>query len=200
MYGAIGIGINPVPLPVFLGVVSRGLRPQNASGTGIINTAVKGKMASAATIAGVPALMTALNKSAAEVLRSFPVTACTDVTGFGLLGHLAEMVLGTDIGVIIESRAVPVLPEALEFAAMGFVPAGAHRNRSFRQEMVKLAPDVSPIMRDVLFDPQTSGGLLIGCAKKHAFELKNRLIAEGVKNTAIIGEVFENEKGMINII
>ena len=169
-------------------------------GTGIINTAVKGGLASAETIFKVTELMAELNKTASEVLESFPVTACTDVTGFGLLGHLAEMVVGTDICVTIESHVVPVLPEALEFAAMGFVPAGAHRNRSFRQEMVDLAPDVSAVMRDVLFDPQTSGGLLIGCAEKYAFELKNRLIAKGVKNTAIIGKVYDNEKGMINVV
>lgn len=92
-------------------------------GTGIINTALKGKLASSETIAKVTELMAELNKTASEVLKSFPVTACTDVTGFGLLGHLAEMVVGTDICVTIESRVVPVLTEALEFAAMGFVPA-----------------------------------------------------------------------------
>jgi len=168
-------------------------------GTGIINTAIKGGLASSETVVKVTELMVELNKTASEILGSFPVTACTDVTGFGLLGHLAEMVVGTDICVTIESRAVPVLPEALEFAAMGFVPAGAHNNRSFRQKMVNLAADVSPVMRDVLFDPQTSGGLLIGCPEKYAFELKNRLIAEGVKNTAIIGKVTDNEKEMIYV-
>ena len=169
-------------------------------GTGIISTAVKGGLASAETIFKVTELMAELNKTASEILESFPVTACTDVTGFGLLGHLAEMLVGTDICVTVESHVVPVLPEALEFAAMGFVPAGAHRNRSFRQEMVDLAPDVSAVMRDVLFDPQTSGGLLIGCAEKYAVELKNRLIAKGVKNTAIIGKVYDNEKERINVV
>lgn len=169
-------------------------------GTGIISTAVKGGLASAETIFKVTELMAELNKTASEILESFPVTACTDVTGFGLLGHLAEMLVGTDICVTVESHVVPVLPEALEFAAMGFVPAGAHRNRSFRQEMVDLVPDVSAVMRDVLFDPQTSGGLLIGCAEKYAVELKNRLIAKGVKNTAIIGKVYDNEKERINVV
>jgi selenide,water dikinase len=185
---------------------NRGLHPGDCLiltkplGTGIINTAVKGGLASSGTVVTVTELMTELNKTASEILGSFPVTACTDVTGFGLLGHLAEMVVGTDICVTIESGVVPVLPEALEFAAMGFVPAGTHRNRSFRQKMVRLASNVSPVMRDVLFDPQTSGGLLIGCAEKKAFELKNRLIAAGVKNTAIIGKVYDNEREIINII
>jgi selenide,water dikinase len=169
-------------------------------GTGIINTAIKGGLASSETILKVTDLMAELNKNASEVMKSYPVTACTDITGFGLLGHLSEMVFGTDICVTIESRTVPILPEASEFAAMGFVPAGAHRNRSFRQEMVKLAPDISPIMRDVLFDPQTSGGLLIGCPDKHAPELKKDLIAKGVKHAAIIGKVFDKEKELINIV
>jgi len=168
-------------------------------GTGIINTAVKGKLASAETIARVTALMATLNKTAAEILQLFPVTACTDVTGFGLLGHLAEMVSGTGIGVTINTRAVPILPEALEFAAMGFVPAGAHRNRSFRQSMVQLAPGVSPIVRDVLFDPQTSGGLLFGCGEKHAFELKRRLVDAGVEEAAIIGRVDDDTNEMIKV-
>jgi len=169
-------------------------------GTGIINTAIKGGLASSETILRVTELMAELNKTASEVMKSFPITACTDITGFGILGHLAEMVFGTDICVTIESRTVPILPEALEFAAIGFVPAGSHRNRSFRQEMVKLAPDISLIMRDVLFDPQTSGGLLIGCPEKYAVELKKHLIAKGVKHAAIIGKVFDKEKEIINIV
>ena len=169
-------------------------------GTGIINTAIKGGLAASETIAKVTELMATLNKTASEILRSFPVTACTDVTGFGLLGHLAEMVVDTDICVTIESGSVPILPEAIEFAAMGLVPAGAHRNRSFRQSLVRLAADVSPVMRDVLFDPQTSGGLLIGCSKNAAVELKDRLIAVGVTDAAIIGNVSDNEKEMIRIL
>jgi selenide,water dikinase len=169
-------------------------------GTGIINTAIKGGLASSETILKVTELMAELNKTASEVMKSFPVTACTDITGFGLLGLLAEMVFGNDVCVTVESRTVPVLPEALEFAAMGFVPGGAHHNRSFRQKMVKLAPDISPIMRDVLFDPQTSGGLLIGCPDKHAPGLKKDLIAKGVKHAAIIGKVFDKEKEIIKIV
>lgn len=168
-------------------------------GTGIINTAAKGKLAAVETIARVTDLMAALNKSAAEVLQEFPVTACTDVTGFGLLGHLAEMVLGTGVGVTIDSRAVPMLPEALEFAAMGFVPGGAHRNRTYRESMVRLAPEVSPVVRDVLFDPQTSGGLLFGCNAKEAREIHDRLVDAGVEDTAVIGRVSDDEAELIQV-
>lgn len=169
-------------------------------GAGIINTAIKGGLANAQTIAAVTAVMATLNRTAAQVLKSFDVSICTDVTGFGLLGHLAEMVYGTHVGVTLDSRAVPVLPEALEFAAMGFVPAGAHRNRLFRQSMVTATPDFSPILRDVLFDPQTSGGLLVGCAEKEAQSLKNRLIDQGVTDAAIIGYVHDNPKAKITLI
>ena len=185
---------------------NRGMRPGDALvltkplGTGIINTAVKGGLASADTISRVTTLMAELNRTAAEVLRAFPISACTDVTGFGLLGHLAEMVYGSGLGVTLESRSIPVLPEALEFAAMGFVPAGAHRNRTFRQSMVQLGPGVGPVMRDVLFDPQTSGGLLIACPEKHARDLEHRLMDAGVESAAVIGRVDTFDKEMIAII
>ena len=187
-------------------LTNRGLRPGDCLlltkplGTGIINTAVKGALASAATIARVTELMAQLNKDASAVLARFPVSACTDVTGFGLLGHLAEMVAGTGIGVTLDSQSVPVLPEAIEFASMGFVPAGAHRNRSFRKAMVELAPRVSPVLRDVLFDPQTSGGLLIGCPEPDALELRRRLVAAGAEHTAIIGQANSLENEMITVL
>ena len=185
---------------------NRGMRPGDALvltkplGTGIINTAVKGGLASADTISRVTTLMAELNRTAAEVLRAFPISACTDVTGFGLLGHLAEMVYGSGLGVTLESRSIPVLPEALEFAAMGFVPAGAHRNRTFRQSMVQLGPGVGPVMRDVLFDPQTSGGLLVACPQKHALDLEHRLVDAGVEKATVIGRVHAVDKEMITIV
>ena len=83
---------------------------------------------------------------------------------------------------------------------MGFVPAGAHRNRSFRQEMVILSRDITPVMRDVLFDPQTSGGLLIGCAEQHAIELEKQLHDVGVSAAAIIGSTTTANKGCITIV
>ena len=185
---------------------NQGLRPGDSLlltkplGTGIINTAAKGKLPTADTIARVTALMASLNRTAAEVLQGFEVSACTDVTGFGLLGHLAEMIQSTGTGVTIDSRAVPVLPEALEFASMGFVPAGAHRNRRFREDMVRLSPEVSPVVRDVLFDPQTSGGLLFGCNEKDAPEISKRLLDTGVEDTVVIGRVSDDDGELIQVI
>jgi selenide, water dikinase len=160
-----------------------------ALGTGIISTATKGGLVTDQTIRRVTALMATLNKYAAEIMADFPVSACTDITGFGLLGHLAEMIAGTGMAVVIDSRAVPVLPETLEFAAMGMVPAAAHKNRLFRQPMVEVSADFDPVLRDILFDPQTSGGLLIGCAEKAAHVLLHRLLEEGIADARIVGYV-----------
>lgn len=163
-------------------------------GTGIISTATKGGLVSAQTLRRVTTLMASLNKEAAEIMAGFPVSACTDITGFGLLGHLAEMIAGTGMAVVIDCRAVPVLPEALEFAAMGMVPAAAHKNRLFRQQMVMAGADFDPILRDILFDPQTSGGLLIGCEEKAAHSLHRRLIEEGVADARMIGYATDRKK------
>ena len=156
-------------------------------GTGIISTATKGGLVTGSTLSRVTALMATLNKNAAEIMTDFPVSACTDITGFGLLGHLAEMIAGTGTGIVIDSRAVPVLPEAFEFAAMGLVPAAAHKNRLFRRQMVTMAAGFDPVLRDILFDPQTSGGLLIGCPEEAARSLHHRLVEEGVVEARIIG-------------
>jgi len=166
-------------------------------GTGIINTAVKAGLATPVTVRRVTELMATLNRRAAEVMADFAVSACTDVTGFGLLGHLAEMVSGTGLSVKIDSRMVPVLTEAVEFAAIGLVPVGAHRNRAFRQGMVVLPAGFDPVLRDVLYDPQTSGGLLIGCSEKDAAALHLRLGEEGIGEAAVIGVVEAEEKERI---
>jgi len=166
-------------------------------GTGIINTAIKGGLASAEIIETVTHLMAALNRDAAKVMHDYPVHACTDITGFGLLGHLAEMVMDSEFGVEIQANRVPLLPEALEYAAMGLVPAGLYKNREFRQAMVDISPSVDTFIQDILFDPQTSGGLLICVARESADDLVDRLKEKGMDKTAIIGEVLSEPKGRI---
>lgn len=161
-------------------------------GMGIINTAIKGNLASPATIRKVTELMATLNKTAAAVMSDFSISSCTDVTGFGLLGHLAEMIEGSATRVILESHAIPILEEAMEFGAMGFVPVGAHKNREYRKSMVQTTDSFDPVVRDILYDPQTSGGLLIGCLEKDARVLKDRLRSEGVEHAEIIGRAQTN--------
>jgi len=166
-------------------------------GTGIINTAIKGGLASPAVAALVTEQMATLNRAAAGTMAAFDVSACTDVTGFGLLGHLAEMVCGAGFGVRITAARVPILAETVDFAAMGLVPAGAHRNREFRQPMVSFAPAIDAVMQDVLFDPQTSGGLLISVAGAQGDDLVKTLHTAGVTKAAAIGEVFDGGGGRI---
>ncbi len=168
-------------------------------GTGIINTAIKGGLASEQTIRQVTEQMARLNADAAAVMADFPISACTDVTGFGLLGHLAEMISGTTTAVRIDSDRVPLLAEAVEFARIGFVPAGAYRNKAFRQPLLNVSPTIDPILLDVLFDPQTSGGLLLGCPEARAEALLARLLAAGVERAAIIGSVVAGDKDQIII-
>ena len=166
-------------------------------GTGIISTAIKGGLASCTVIERLTRLMAALNKNAAEVMKDYPVHACTDITGFGLLGHLAEMVVDSEFGVEIYADMIPVIPETHEYAAMGLVPAGAYKNRQFREVMVDFSSSVDRIVQDVLFDPQTSGGLLICVERKSAEELVDRLKKKGVENARIIGKVLPKPKGRI---
>jgi selenide,water dikinase len=158
-------------------------------GTGIVATAIKAGLADQALTDRVTQAMVTLNRNAAVTMEEFPVHACTDITGFGFLGHLAEMVVDSGFGVRISAADVPMYPEALEWAAMGLIPAGAYSNRSFRGAFVDFAAEVSQRVQDVLFDPQTSGGLLIAVAAAEAERLVAALKANGIECAAIVGEV-----------
>ena len=158
-------------------------------GTGIIVTAIKAGLADPALTDRVTRAMAALNRDAALTMQDFPVHACTDITGFGFLGHLAEMVVGSGHGVRINASHVPLYPEALEWAAMGLIPAAAYNNRNFRGAFVDFGANVPQRVQDLLFDPQTSGGLLIAVAANEAERLVDALKAKGIESAAIVGEV-----------
>lgn len=168
-------------------------------GTGIINTAIKGGFASEEIIEFVTGLMATLNKDAAEIMNDYPVHACTDITGFGLLGHLAEMVVDSKYGIEIWAEKIPVISEALEYAGIGLVPAGAYKNREFRESMVDFAPLLDRLLQDILFDPQTSGGLLICVERESADDLVKSLKKKGVNDAAVIGEVLSGPEGRIAV-
>jgi selenide, water dikinase len=168
-------------------------------GTGIVNTAIKGNLASDEVTRRIAVLMATLNRTAAEVMQKYPVHACTDITGFGLIGHLAEMLEGAECGLKIVVENLPVIDAALEFSAMGMVPGGAHKNRSFREHMVDLGEGIDPSMRDILYDPQTSGGLCIAVAADSARALVDHLQSEGVEYATIFGEVVESPAGRIQV-
>ena len=129
-------------------------------GIGILMTAAKVDMASAEGLGNAYRLMTTLNKTARDIMVKYRVHACTDVTGFGLLGHSSEMALGSNVQLHIDTRAIDLISESLEFARMGLLPEGMYRNRNFAEPHVD-AGDVPTAVQDMLYDPQTSGGLLI---------------------------------------
>jgi selenide,water dikinase len=169
-------------------------------GTGIVNTAIKAGMASLELTDKVTRLMAALNRDAAGIMSNFNVSACTDVTGFGLLGHLAEMVCGSAMSVRVFSRQVPLLTEALEFAAMGLIPAGAYKNREFRESMIDFAETVERSRQDILFDPQTSGGLLIAVEGCKGDELVADLKNAGIHDAVLIGEIRDDPDEKIYVV
>jgi selenide,water dikinase len=166
-------------------------------GTGIISTGIKAGEVSKSTIKTLTQSMTALNKTASEVMMSVGVHGCTDITGFGFLGHAAEMLEETGNGMVVDSSNIPFFPEAKALLASGFVPGGLYRNRDFRKNMVEFGPDVPDYIADMLFDPQTSGGLLIAISKTKASRLLQALHGAGVENAAIVGEVVKEPKGKI---
>jgi len=158
-------------------------------GTGVINTAIKRGIASEAITENISRMMAALNRTAAEVMKEFSVHACTDITGFGLLGHLAEMVEDSGMALRLDSSQIPILPEAIEYAKMGMMPGGAFKNKEFRIGMIEFSSGVDPLIQDILFDPQTSGGLMICLKREQADALVSKLIDEGMAASKIIGEV-----------
>jgi selenide, water dikinase len=169
-------------------------------GTGIVNTAIKADMVSEQLSSKVTRLMAALNRDAARIMADFDISACTDVTGFGLLGHLAEMVNGSSCSARIVSGHVPFIPEAKEFAAMGLIPAGAYKNREFREQMITFAETVPRNLQDLLFDPQTSGGLLISVSDVHCNDLVSALKDGGITDSVRIGGIVDSQEERISVI
>lgn len=129
-------------------------------GIGILTTAAKADLVSEDTMAYAVRLMTTLNKSARDAMVKYRVHACTDVTGFALLGHACEMAQGSDVEIHLSVGDIDLIPEALDFARTGILPEGMYRNRSFAEAYVD-AGDTELAKQDMLYDPQTSGGLLI---------------------------------------
>ncbi len=145
-------------------------------GIGILTTAIKAGLASEESQALARTLMTTLNKAARDAMVKYRVHACTDVTGFGMLGHLYEMAQGSDASVELYTNEISIIPEALEFARQGILPGGMYRNRTFAQSAVEEG-DVPLAVQDVLYDPQTAGGLLMAVHPEDADALFEELKA-----------------------
>ena len=168
-------------------------------GTGIINTAIKGNLASQEAIDYVSTVMSTLNRWPFEDIREFDISACTDVTGFGLLGHACEMIEGEPLGLKLFIEKVPLMQEVMDFARMGMVPGGTHRNRSFREDFVVNLGSLDPVLIDILFDPQTSGGLLVAVEQEQASFVVERFREKGAETTSVIGEFVAEPAGKIVI-
>lgn len=162
-------------------------------GIGILTTAAKADMASQEAIELSYRLMTTLNKAARDAMVKYEVHACTDVTGFGLLGHSYEMAQGSDVSLQIRVDDVDLIPEAVELARVGILPAGMYRNRSFAEAGVD-AGDIELCKQDLLYDPQTAGGLLIAVAPRDADALYEEL-KKAVPSAQRIGTVGEYTGG-----
>jgi selenide, water dikinase len=166
-------------------------------GLGIINTAIKGNLADKALISKAVGIMSTLNNRPVEEFKNFHVSACTDVTGFGLLGHAFEMIDGLNLGINLYTDKIPIIPEAIDLARMGLIPGGTYRNRDFRKDSLIGFDKVDKVLADVLFDPQTSGGLLIAVPEDYAEAFVSRLKGKGIDAASIIGEFTEGPAGKI---
>jgi len=159
-------------------------------GTGIVNTAIKADMASKDAYNEAVKIMTTLNKKAKDAMINVGVNSCTDVTGFGLLGHGLEMAKGSNVTIELNSKKIPVIKEAHDLAKMGIIPAGAYSNKAFIGDNVRISEDIEESLKDIMFDPQTSGGLLISVDKNKIDQLMEELKVLDTKYS-IIGKVIE---------
>lgn len=156
-------------------------------GLGIINTAIKAKIASKEAYEKAVKVMAYLNKYAGEIITDYNITSCTDITGFSLIGHAYEMAEPSKKTFRIFKDAIPFIKEAKEYASMGLIPAGCYENKRYLEGKY-LLNNVESWMEDILFDPQTSGGLLISCKEKDYIDILTRLEKLEVES-AVIGRV-----------
>lgn len=169
-------------------------------GTGIALTALKADLAEAELVNSVQQSMATLNKDAAAVMVEVGVSACTDITGFGFLGHLYEMIVASKVSATVATCNIPVFPGVAALAQMGLIPGGAYRNRDYLVDNVTFTPGVKEEMADILFDPQTSGGLLISISAAKASVLIEKLAKYGVTTAAIVGEISGGAPGRIKVV
>ena len=160
-------------------------------GIGVLTTAIKAGMASQEEVEKVSEVMVTLNKSASEAMVEVGVNACTDVTGFGFLGHLYEMVKFSGVGAVIYTEKLTFLEGAKEYAGMGLLPAATYDNLDYVGDAVKFADSVDEETKMLLFDPQTSGGLLIAVPEERAERLVERLKEKGVEWIQEVGKIKE---------
>lgn len=168
-------------------------------GSGIINTAIKGEFASETSVKEAQMVMASLNKKAKQVAEKFHISACTDITGFGLLGHCVEMAGASGVTFEIVADSVEYMADAMEYANMGLVPAGTYKNRGYSIDQVD-AEGILPVYLDLLYDPQTSGGLLLSLAPEDLKGMLSEFQKIGMETkVSVIGRVTEKSDKLIRL-
>ncbi len=169
-------------------------------GTGIISTALKKGKASKESVQASVASMITLNDTASKIMRNYPVHACSDITGYGLLGHALEMASGSSVTLILESAKLPILHRAPRLAEKGYLTGGCKRNRDYLKDKITVDKSIREGLVEVAFDPQTSGGLLIAVAQKYAAKLVDELQANGVKAATAVGYATSLQKAWVRLV
>jgi selenide,water dikinase len=169
-------------------------------GTGIIATALKRRKASKQSVREAVFSMVALNRRPSEIMRGFPVHACTDVTGYALLGHAVEMAMGSGVTIVLESGRLPLLRGAARLARAGCLTGGCTRNREYLKNKIIIDPSIREDLVDIAFDPQTSGGLLIALPADEAPALVVELQANGIGAAGIVGYAAVHQEAWVTLV
>lgn len=168
-------------------------------GSGIVNTAIKAEMASASAIEEAQIVMASLNKKAKQAAQKYNVSACTDITGFGLLGHCAEMAQASHVTFELNVKDIAYFEDAADYAKMGLIPAGAYKNRGYTCQKVETG-SVEDYYVDLLYDPQTSGGLLLSVAPDELPDMMKDFDNAGMDTkVSVIGKVSEKSDKLIRL-
>jgi selenide,water dikinase len=169
-------------------------------GTGIITTALKKGKAAEQSVDQAVRSMTTLNATASNLMRKFAVHACSDVTGFGILGHGLGMASGSGVTLVIESAKLPLLQDATHLAEKGYITGGCKRNREFLQDKIFIENSIREGLIEVALDPQTSGGLLIAVASRHASQLLEELKSAGIDAATQVGYATSLQKAWVRLV
>lgn len=186
-------------------VTNQGARPGDwlvltkPLGTGVLATALKAGLLDTETERLLGETMATLNAGASRAMLRVGVSACTDITGFGLLGHLRELAFNSKVDLEVDATAVTYLPQARKLAGQGIIPAGAYKNREYLAPYVEVLGTVNAAEQDLLYDPQTSGGLLLVVDENRKEELLTALRQEGIRRPGVIGRVLGSGTGKIVI-
>ena len=168
-------------------------------GSGVVNTAIKAEMASPSAIREAQTVMASLNKKGKQVVEKYDVSACTDITGFGLLGHCVEMASASDVTFEIRVKDIAYFADAVDYAKMGLVPAGAYKNRGYSIGKVETGA-VEEHYLDLLYDPQTSGGLLISVSPEYLADMVEDFKKAGMDTAvSVIGKVADKSGKLIRL-